>query len=117
MANKKNYNKMSTEKVKVEATEVIEETSVVVPEVAETVVEDTVVETVPEKKIKIGVVTNCEKLNVRTNPHPTAHVELVINKGTEVEIVRSEGDFYFVRKDNTTNGFNGWCMKKYISVK
>jgi uncharacterized protein YgiM (DUF1202 family) len=117
---KTNYNKMSTkpkEDVKKEVEPVIEE---VVSEI-EPATEDAAVEVAPEKKpekkVKIGVVANCEKLNVRTNPHPNAHVELIINKGTEVEIIRSEGDFYFVRKGTTTEGFNGWCMKKYISVK
>lgn len=109
---KTNYNKMSNkpqEDVKIET------------EVA--VVEEVVVEAAPveerkpEKKVKKGIVVDCVKLNVRTNPSPNAAIELTIDKGTEVEIVRSEGDFYFVRKDNTTNGFNGWCMKKYISVK
>lgn len=116
---KTNYNKMSTkpkEDVKKEVEPVIEE---VVSEI-ESTTEDVTVEVAhkkSEKKVKIGVVANCEKLNVRTNPHPNAHVGLIINKGTEVEIVRSEGDFYFVRKGTTTEGFNGWCMKKYISVK
>lgn len=113
---KTNYNKMSNkpkEDVKKEVEPIVEEVAVEV----EPITEEPVIEKKPEKKVKIGVVTNCEKLNVRTNPHPAAHVELVINKGTEVEIVDSEGDFYFVRKGNTTEGFNGWCMKKYISVK
>ena len=108
---KTNYNKMSNklkEDVKKEVEPIVEEVAVAA---------EPVVEKKPENKLKIGVVSNCEKLNVRTNPHPAAHVELVINKGTEVEIVRSEGDFYFVRKGSTTEGFNGWCMKKYISVK
>lgn len=111
---KTNYNKMSNkpkEDVKVEP--VVEE---VTNEVEETVTEPTI-EKKPEPKTKKGIVVDCVKLNVRTNPHPAAHVELVINKGTEVEIVRSEGDFYFVRKGNATEGFNGWCMKKFISVK
>lgn len=113
---KTNYNKMSNKSKE----DVINEVEPIVEEVAvevESTIEEPVVEKKPEKKIKIGVVTNCEKLNVRTNPHPAAHVELVIDKGTEVVIDRSEGDFYFVRKDNTTEGFNGWCMKKYISIK
>lgn len=113
---KKNYNKMydeAKEDVIVESETVVEETVVE----AEPVAEAPVVEKKPEKKIKKGVVVDCLKLNVRTNPHPNAHIELTIDKGTEVIIDRSEGDFYFVRKDNTTHGFSGWCMKKYISVK
>lgn len=109
---KTNYNKMSN-KAKEDVAPIVETTSLDV----EPAVEEVVVEKKPENKIKKGVVVDCSKLNVRTNPHPNAHIELTIDKGTEVEIVRSEGDFYFVRKDATTEGFNGWCMKKYISVK
>ena len=109
---KTNYNKMankSKEDVKIET-----EAAAVEEVVTETA---PVEEKKPEKKIKKGIVVDCVKLNVRTNPHPNAAIELTIDKGTEVEIVRSEGDFYFVRKGTPTEGFNGWCMKKYISVK
>ena len=108
---KTNYNKMSKAKedVVAEVEPVVEET------IAEP--EAPVVEKKPEKKVIKGIVVDCVKLNVRTNPHPNAHIECTIDKGTEVVIERSEGDFYFVRKDNTTEGFNGWCMKKYISIK
>lgn len=110
---KTNYNKMSNKPnkdVKFETGSLeLEQTTVEVEETPD------VTEITPE--IKKGVVTGCVKLNVRTNPHLNAAIELTIDKGTEVEIVRSEGDFYFVRKGTTTEGFNGWCMKKYISVK
>jgi uncharacterized protein YgiM (DUF1202 family) len=122
---KTNYNKMSNkpkEDVKNEVEVVVEETEVAeviteAPAVEETVTDAPAPEKKPAKKVKIGVVSNCSKLNVRTNPHPNAHVELIIDKGTEVEIVGSNGDFYDVRKGTTTEGFSGWCMKKYISIK
>jgi uncharacterized protein YgiM (DUF1202 family) len=118
---KTNYNKMSNkpkEDVNNEVEVIVEETEVVAEvAVEETVVEAPTPEKKPAKKVKIGVVSNCEKLNVRSKPHPNAAVELVIDKGTEVEIVGSNGDFYNVRKGTTTEGFSGWCMKKYISVK
>ena len=115
---KTNYNKISNT-AKEDVTPVAEPIVEAVAAEVETVVEEPVVEKKPEpkKKVKIGVVANCERLNVRNNPHPAAHVELVISKGTEVEITGSNGDFYSVRKGTTTEGFNGWCMKKYISVK
>lgn len=109
---KKNYNKMYDE-VKEDVNNEVES---VVAE-TESVTEEVVVEKAPEKKVKIGVVTNCNKLNVRTNPHPNAAIDLVIVAGTEVEITGSKGDFYSVRKGTVTEGFNGWCMKKYISIK
>ena len=110
MANRKNYSKISTEGAKAKPTE-------------ETKVESTLDQEVTEKvegkstqKIRKGVVANCERLNVRTNPSLTAAIDTVIEKGTEVEITDSNGDFYFVRKGPTIECFNGWCMKKYISI-
>lgn len=117
---KRNYSKMSTENVKKE--DIQESLDPIVETVEEAVtepVEETVVEQPkePEKKVKIGVVCDCVKLNVRSNPHLNAHIELTIDKGTEVEIVGEEGDFYSVRKGTVTEGFNGWCMKKFIKIK
>lgn len=118
---KKNYNKMYNEvkeDVTAEVETVVEETPVEETVVeAAPITEEPVVEKKPEKKIKKGVVVDCVKLNVRTNPHPNAAIDRTIDKGTEVEIVGSKGDFYNVRKGTVTEGFNGWCMKKYISVK
>ena len=108
---KTNYNKMSNKPEAVEP--IVETTSVDVAPV----VNETVVEKKPEKKTKKGIVVDCSKLNVRNNPHPNAAIELTIDKGTEVEIVDSKGDFYHVRKGTVTEGFSGWCMKKYISIK
>ena len=113
MANRKNYSKISTEGVKAKPTEEIKVESTLEP------VEPEANEKVENKsvpKIRKGVVDNCERLNVRTNPSTTASIDTVIEKGTEVEITDSSGDFYFVRKGPTTEGFNGWCMKKFISV-
>ena len=113
---KTNYNKMT--KAKEDVTPIVETTSLdTKPVVEEAIVEEPVVEPKPEKKIQKGVVVDCLKLNVRNNPHPNAAIELTIDKGTEVEIVGSNGDFYNVRKGTTTEGFSGWCMKKYISIK
>ena len=119
---KTNYNKMSNKnKVEQEVVETssleIEQTTTEIEEsVVYTEVEETVVGTTPAE-VKVGVVVDCSLLNVRTNPHPNAHIKLTIPKGTEVEIEGSDGDFYFVRKSTPTEGFCGWCMKKYISVK
>lgn len=115
MANRKNYSKISTEEAKAKQTEETKVKSTLEPAEPEVTEE---VDTQPEAKPEVvkGVV-DCARLNVRNNPSLTAAIELVIDKGTEVEIVRSEGDFYHVRKGTTTEGFNGWCMKKYISIK
>lgn len=114
MSNRKNYSKISTEGAKAKQTEESKVESTLEP------VEPEATEKVENKsapKIRKGVVANCERLNVRTNPSATAAIDTVIEKGTEVEIADSNGDFYFVRKDHTTESFNGWCMKKFISIK
>ena len=115
MATKKNYSKISTEKVKAERTEETKVESTLEPVISDSANE--VTEAPVEKKTKIGIVTGCAKLNVRNNPSPNAAIERTIDQRTEVEITGSHGDFYCVRKGDVTNGFTGWCMKKYISVK
>ena len=113
MANRKNYSKISTEGAKAKPTEETKVESTLEPGEPEATkkVEDKLT-----PKIRKGVVINCERLNVRTNPSLTAAIDTVIEKGTEVEITDSNDDFYFVRKGPTTEGFNGWCMTKYISI-
>ena len=120
---KTNYNKRSNKK-KEDIEPVIEEVvTEVEPEVEETVaeVEESVDETVEgvNEVVKTGIVVGCSKLNVRNNPAITAKVVCVIAKDTEVEVIEnmSHGDFYYVRKGTLTEGFNGYCMKKYISIK
>jgi uncharacterized protein YgiM (DUF1202 family) len=122
---KTNYNKISKKSESIEP--IMETTSLGSVEVVADVVETesitvtnsekVVTKKKPEKKIKKGVVVDCVKLNVRNNPHPNAAIELTIDKGTEVEITDSVGEFYCVRKGTTTEGFTGWCMKKFISVQ
>lgn len=112
---KKNYSKISTEKAKVEQNiEAEVTTSIARPTEPEV---ETVEEKVTPPKTDIGVVTGCVKLNVRSAANPNADILTTIDKGVEVTIEGEDNDFYFVRKDNTTEGFNGWCMKKYISIK
>lgn len=100
-----------------EAAEVAEET---VEEVVEAVVEETVesvpaVNTIPENNTT-GVVDNCDKLNVRRNPTLSATPLAVINKGDEVQIdaANSTDEWY---KVCTANGVEGYCMKKFITIK
>ena len=103
MSNKKNYNKISTEaKMAID----VENVDVAVESIEEPIVE--------VKKL-IGVVANCEKLNVRNRPNVKGNVVCIIDKGTEVEIdeAGSTNEFYKVASVN----FKGFCMKKYITVK
>lgn len=115
---KKNYNKISTEaaKANVEA------------ETVESVVEEAVitaepiVEVAPKEKVIYGVVDNCARLNVRSKPSTKSEVICVIPAGLKVVVSKmgTTGGFYEVHSvDNgeATEGFHGFCMKKYITIK
>lgn len=72
---------------------------------------------VEEKKtIYIGKIQNCGKLNVRENPSVEAKAICRLDKNSEVEIDKagSTTDFY---KVYTSSGVEGYCMKKYMSIK
>lgn len=111
---KKNYSKISNEKPQ---TDVVETTETVVEN--EIVISETDVPVEQETKPVIGVVTGCTRLNVRTKPNKNSDVEIVIPKGTEVEILNPEsnGDFYNVEHHSSKMGFVGYCMKKFIEIK
>lgn len=74
-----------------------------------------VVETPVESTPVIGVVTDCDLLNVRNKPSVKSNVICTIKSGTEVEIdeTKSSRDFYKV----CSKDFNGYCMKKFITIK
>ena len=57
----------------------------------------------------IGVVCNCDQLNVRKEPNKNATVIDIVKAGTEFKIEGESGIFYKVDK--------GYIMKDYISVK
>ena len=63
-----------------------------------------------------GVVSVCEKLNMRKEANKESDVVTILSKNTEVKINLSEStdDFY---KVTTSMGFEGFCMKKFIYVK
>lgn len=102
---KRNYNKMSNPQVKKDPEEI---QNGVAP-----------VEVVDEPKVEkpiIGVVANCERLNVREKPTVMADVLYLIYKGSEV-VINKEGstkDFY---KVELSSGVEGFCMKKYIVLQ
>lgn len=65
---------------------------------------------------KIGIVTNCNKLNVRKEPYLGAEITCEIIRGTELIIngKESSDEFY---KVYTISGINGFCMKKFVGVE
>lgn len=83
------------------------------------VIDEAVNETVMEEiksTVVIGVVVDCNKLNVRIEPSTESSVIFVINKGDEVEIDTKIENPEFYRITNVL-GASGYCMKKYIALK
>lgn len=62
-----------------------------------------------------GVVSDCEKLNVRLAPDKNSEVVCIIDQATEliIELDKSTDDFY---KIITSAGLNGYCMKKFVTI-
>lgn len=74
-------------------------------------------EVVTEVTSQIGVVSGCNKLNVREKANKDSKSLCVIDKNTEVEIdlnASTTEEFY---KVCTSSGIKGYCMKQYITVK
>lgn len=117
--NKQNHNKPKvTETVEQFATvfDTIEEENV--PEVVTTVaapVEPAEIKMEVEHSV-VGVVVGCSKLNVRSKPATDADVLVVLDANSEVEIdpARSTNDWV---KIITAAGVDGFCMRKFVSVK
>jgi hypothetical protein len=106
MANKKNYSKISTEKVKAESKEETAVKSTLEPEVTEEV------KTEVKPQIKKGIVTGCAKLNMRVAPSVTAKIRGTLDQRTTVIILGDEGDFYKIGNPENPD----YVMKKYITV-
>ena len=79
--------------------------------------QEEVAEVQPEPpKPVIGIVMNCNRLNVRAAALMTSTIVTVITEGTEVLINESAStnEFYKVW---TAAGFEGFCLKKFIEIK
>lgn len=75
---------------------------------------DKVSEEVKETKQRIGIVSNCERLNVRKNPEKDADVLCVLEVGSEVMVTDDISEFY---KVITGAGIEGYCIKQFIKVE
>lgn len=66
-------------------------------------------------KYLTGIVTDCAKLNVRMDPHPTSTILGVVVAETELIVseVESTNDFY---KVCTPAGLEGYCMKRFVTI-
>jgi len=66
--------------------------------------------------LEYGIVTGCKKLNVRSLPDISGKVICTIDASEDVVIIDKDGgmDFYKIR---TSSGVEGFCMKKYITIR
>lgn len=71
---------------------------------------------VETKKVFIGKIRDCDKLNVRVEPNVKSKVLCKLDSDSEVLVEKSKSteEFY---KITTSSGVDGYCMKKYLSVK
>ena len=79
---------------------------------------DQPVEEAPKKETKVGIVANCEKLNLRRSPLTDSFGANVITELLRVVVVVSDEDestpnFY---KVTTETGLDGYCMKQFIEL-
>jgi hypothetical protein len=67
-------------------------------------------------EIKIGLVADCKKLNIRERPSVDAPIVCEVVYQTELMIDENESieEFY---KVCTAAGIEGFCMKKFIAVQ
>ena len=80
---------------------------------------DQPVEEAPKKETKVGIVANCEKLNLRRSPlkdSDGANIIIELLPGVAVVIDEDEStpNFY---KVITEDGLEGYCMRQFIEVK
>lgn len=101
MSNNKNHNKFFKE-----SEQINDETTIDNESINEEIITD--------NESVFGIVSGCEKLNVRKDPNSYAEVLRIINRGTEVQILEEYPDFYNVV---TPDGIEGFCMCRYIMIK
>lgn len=87
----------------------------IVPEV-EVTVEEPVENQVVEVETVVGVVSGCAKLNLRAEANVNSKVLTILNEDVELAVSPnfSTEDFY---KVVTATGVEGYCMKKFITIK
>lgn len=88
------------------------------PKVVEPVIDEVIeaTEVKEESKIKTGVVTECEKLNVRVKASVESDIVTVITKGTKLTIESFEVGSTWL-KVSTESGVKGFVMAKFVTVK
>lgn len=130
MSHNKNYSKFSQKKENVNLEEIFPETEAVEADAEQEPIMDPVVEAETEQAQEIveesqeveeavptvGFVDNCECLRVRKESNVDSEELCIINKLSEVVIDLDNSTDYFY-KVTTSEGVEGYCMKKFITIK
>ena len=130
MSQNKNYSKFSQKKENVNLEEIFPEAEAVEADSEQEPIMDPVVEEEAEQaqeiveesqKIEeavqtVGFVDNCECLRVRKESNVDSEELCIINKLSEVVIDLDNSTDYFY-KVTTSEGVEGYCMKKFITIK
>ena len=130
MSQNKNYSKFSQKKENVNLEEIFPETEAVEADTEQELIMNPVVEEEAEQTQEIveesqdveeavptvGFVDNCECLRVRKESNVDSEELCIINKLSEVVIDLDNSTDYFY-KVTTSEGVEGYCMKKFITIK
>lgn len=130
MSQNKNYSKFSQKKENVNLEEIFPETEAVEADAEQEPIMDPVVEEeaeqaqeiveesqkVEESVQTVGFVDNCECLRVRKESNVDSEELCIISKLSEVVIDLDNSTDYFY-KVKTSEGVEGYCMKKFITIK
>ena len=130
MSQNKNYSKFSQKKENANLEEIFPETEAVEVDTEQEPIMDPVVEEEAEQTQEIveesqkveeavqtvGFVDNCEHLRVRKESNVDSEELCIISKLSEVVIDLDNSTDYFY-KVKTSEGVEGYCMKKFITVK
>ena len=130
MSQNKNYSKFFQKKENVNLEEIFPETEAVEVDTEQEPIMDLVVEEEAEQTQEIveesqkveeavqtvGFVDNCEHLRVRKESNVDSEELCIISKLSEVVIDLDNSTDYFY-KVKTSEGVEGYCMKKFITVK
>lgn len=130
MSHNKNYSKFSQKKENINLEEIFPETEAVEADAEQEPIMDPVVEAEAEQAQEIveesqeveeavptvGFVDNCECLRVRKESNVDSEELCIINKLSEVVIDLDNSTDYFY-KVTTSEGVEGYCMKKFITIK
>lgn len=109
----KNYSKFSGQNKKFNHEKMVAKSEETVQAIHDEIIEEIVTE---GTTTVVGVV-NCKKLNVRKQASVKADILTVIDENEEVTIHRTETESEEFYRVSTSSGVEGFCMKKFITVK